>query len=146
VASEDGSTVTEAPDHQGFRFVRTIRYAGADFGKVDLLLRRNALDAAVAGTRYLLIALSVFVMVVVVLIGWLCANLITKPIGRLRRALEDAATGNLAFRISHHRSDEFGAAFDAFNHAAAALEPQLGVAPEPEPSLTETLVAPRRAA
>ena len=146
VASEDGSTVTAAADHKGFRFVRTIRYAGADFGKVDLLLSRASLDEAVAGSRDLLIGLSVFVMVVVMLIGWFCGNLITRPIGRLRRALEDAATGNLAFRISHHRSDEFGAAFDAFNHAAAALEPQLGVAAEPEPSLTATLVAPRRAA
>jgi len=82
----------------------------------------------------------------VLLIGWLSANLITRPIRRLRRALDDAAEGNLSFRISHNRRDEFGGVFDAFNHAAAALEPQLGVAAEPGPSLTATLVAPRRAA
>ncbi len=146
IASADGSTVTDAADHAGFRFVRPIKYAGANFGKVDLLLRRSTLDAAADSARYLLIALSIFVMAVVLLIGWLSASLITRPIRRLRRALDDAAAGNLSFRISHHRRDEFGQAFDAFNRVAAALEPQLGVAAEPEPSLTATLVAPRRAA
>jgi len=146
ISSADGSTVTDAAGDAGFRFVRPIRYAGANFGKVDLLLRRAALDAAADSARSLLIALSAFVMAVVLLIGWLSASLITKPIRRLRRALDDAAGGNLSFRISHHRRDEFGQAFDAFNRAAAALEPQIGVLAEPEPSLTATLVAPRRAA
>ena len=146
VASADGSTVTSAADRAGFRFVRPIRYAGADFGKVDLLLRRATLDAASDNARDLLVALSAFVMLVVVLIGWFSASLIIRPIGRLRRALDDAASGDLSFRISHDRSDEFGAAFDAFNRAAAALEPRLGVVPVPAPSLTATLVAPRRAA
>jgi serine/threonine-protein kinase len=146
IVSSDGSIVTDAAAHAGFRFVRPIRYAGADFGKVDLLLRRATLDAAADSARNLLLGLSAFVMAVVLLIGWLSANLITRPIRRLRRALDDAAGGNLSFRISHNRSDEFGGAFDAFNHAAAALEPQIGVAPTPEPSLTATLVAPRRAA
>jgi len=146
IASTDGSTVTDAADHVGFRFVRPIRYAGANFGKVDLLLRRATLDAAADSARYLLIALSAFVMAVVLLIGWLSASLITRPIRRLRRALDDAAAGNLSFRISHHRRDELGAAFDAFNRAAAALEPRLDTPAAPEPSLTATLVAPRRAA
>ncbi|WP_298692247.1 serine/threonine-protein kinase [uncultured Sphingomonas sp.] len=146
IISADGATVTAARDDAGFRFIRPIRYAGANFGKVDLLLRRATLDAAVASTLNLLIALSAFVMLVVLAIGWFSASLITRPIARLRRALDDAATGNLSFRISHDRRDEFGAAFDAFNAAAEALEPQIGVAAEPEISLTATLIAPRRAA
>jgi len=146
IASADGSTVTDAAGDAGFRFVRPIRYAGANFGKVDLLLRRATLDAAADSARNLLFALSAFVMAVVLLIGWLSASLITRPIRRLRRALEDAAEGNLSFRISHNRNDEFGGAFDAFNRAAAALEPQLGVITEPAPSQTATLIAPRRAA
>jgi eukaryotic-like serine/threonine-protein kinase len=146
IASADGSTVTDAAGDAGFRFVRPIRYAGADFGKVDLLLRRATLDAAADSARNLLIALSAFVMMVVLLIGWLSATLIARPIRRLRRALDDAAAGNLAFRISHDRRDEFGGAFDAFNHAAAALESKIGGTAEAEPSLTATLVAPRRAA
>ena len=60
----------------GFRFVSPIRYAGADFGKVDLVLRRSSLDAAIETSRNLLIALSAFVMLVVLLIGWLSADLI----------------------------------------------------------------------
>jgi serine/threonine-protein kinase len=127
--------------------VSPIRYAGAEFGKVDLVLRRSSLDAAVDTSRNLLIALSAFVMAVVLVIGWLSADLIERPLRRLQQALEDAAEGNFAFRISHRRRDEFGATFDAFNHAAAALEPRLAGAPAvEEPSLTSTIVAPRQAA
>jgi serine/threonine-protein kinase len=149
VATEDGSLVTETDaSGGGFRFVRPIRYAGANFGRVDLLLRRTSLVAAEQSSRMLLLALSGFVMLVVMLIGWLCANRIEAPIRRVRRALEDAATGDLSFRISHRRSDEFGALFDAFNNAAQALETDRphSVFRELGPLLTETLVAPRQAA
>jgi tRNA A-37 threonylcarbamoyl transferase component Bud32/HAMP domain-containing protein len=150
VPSEDGSVVTAAADGSGYRFVRTIRYAGADFGKVDLLLPRTAFDAAMSSVRMLLIALAIAVTGVVLLVGYLSAASITRPLRRLRKALDDAAEGNLAFRISHRRSDEFGAAFDAFNHAAAALEPML-VSPDPaeaERAATATRIADasRRAA
>jgi serine/threonine-protein kinase len=144
VSSTKEEVVTAAPG--GFRFVSPIRYAGADFGKVDLVLRRAPLDAAIGISRHLLIALSMFVMAVVLVIGWLSADQIERPLRRLRQALEDAAEGNVAFRISHRRRDEFGATFDAFNHAAAALEPRLAGAPTEEISLTNTIVAPRQAA
>ncbi len=148
IAAGDGSSVTamSATAGGGFRFVRPIRYAGADFGKVDVLLRRTTLDAAVVASRNLLLILSGFVMMVVLFIGWLSATQIERPLRRLCAALEDAAGGNLAFRISHRRRDEFGAAFDAFNQAAVALEPRLAGAPEGEPALTSTIVSPRRAA
>jgi serine/threonine-protein kinase len=147
VATASHDVVTDVSDRSGFRFVSPIRYAGAEFGKVDLVLRRSSLDAAVDTSRNLLIALSAFVMAVVLVIGWLSADLIERPLRRLQQALEDAAEGNFAFRISHRRRDEFGATFDAFNHAAAALEPRLAGAPAvEEPSLTSTIVAPRQAA
>jgi len=150
VSTASHDVVTNVADPNGltgFRFVSPIRYAGADFGKVDLVLRRSSLDAAIETSRNLLIALSAFVMLVVLLIGWLSADLIERPLRRLQQALEDAAEGNFSFRISHRRRDEFGATFDAFNHAAAALEPRLAAAPaEEEPSLTSTIVAPRQAA
>ncbi len=147
IASADGSTVTAPRDDAGFRFVRPIRYAGANFGKVDLLLRRATLDAAADSARNLLFALSAFVMA-----GGAADRLVERQPDHASDRAGCAArstmppTGNLSFRISHDRSDEFGAAFDAFNRAAAALEPQIGVAAEPEPSLTATLIAPRRAA
>jgi serine/threonine-protein kinase len=122
------TSVTAAPDSgrgAGIRFVRPIRYAGADFGKVDLVVTRTALDAAIANARTSLIMLSAVVMLVVLLIGYLSGAMVARPLGRLRRALDEASNSGFALRISHRRRDEFGAAFDAFNRAAASVEPQL---------------------
>jgi serine/threonine-protein kinase len=150
ITSDHDAAVTAATDAsggEGFRFVRPIRYAGADFGKVDLLLRRTAVDGAVDLTRGLLIGLSLFIMAVVAVIGWLSGTFISRPLRRLRRALDDVAAGDLAFRLSHHRSDEFGAAFDAFNRAAGALEAgTTQSAAVQAPSMVATLVAHRQAA
>jgi serine/threonine-protein kinase len=141
------TAATEQTGGRGFRFVRTVRYAGADFGKVDLLLGRTALDSAVDSTRALLISLSLFIMAVVVVIGWLSGTYIARPLRRLRRALDDVAAGDLAFRISHNRGDELGAAFDAFNQAASAIEARLADVPAgTSPSMAATLVSHRQAA
>ena len=124
----DGTVVTAAANAghgAGIRFVRPIRYAGANFGTVDLVVRRTALDDAIGNARTSLLMLSAVVMLVVLLIGYLSGAMVARPLGRLRRALDEAGKSGFALRISHRRRDEFGAAFDAFNRAAASVEPQL---------------------
>ncbi len=143
--------VTTAPDAgegAGLRFVRPIRYAGARFGTVDLVLRRTALDDALANSRALLTALAIGVMLAVMLVGYLSGAFVAKPLRRLREALDDAPAAGFAVRISHGRRDEFGAAFDSFNRAAAAIEPQLqGVPADDEAAVLATrIAAPRLAA
>jgi serine/threonine-protein kinase len=121
-------SVSEAPDRgagAGLRFVRPIHYAGADFGSVEIVMRRTALDAAIADTRDMLLLLSLAVIAVVAAIGYLSGAMVTRPLARLTKALEQAADCGFALRISHRRRDEFGAAFEAFNGTAAAIEPQL---------------------
>jgi serine/threonine-protein kinase len=123
-----GNGVTAAADRgagAGIRFVQPIRYAGASFGTVDLVVRRTALDAAMASVRASLLSLAGVVMMVVLLVGYLSGALVARPLARLRVALEEAPKVGFALRISHHRRDEFGAAFNAFNAAAAAVEPHL---------------------
>ncbi|MDX3909614.1 MAG: protein kinase [Sphingobium sp.] len=110
----------------GIRLVRTVQYAGADFGKVDITLDRSDLDAAMARTRILLIALSCFVIAVVAGIGFLSARQLSMPIRRLRNAMEDVAQGNLHFRLSHRRNDEMGRLFDTFNTMAGELDARTG--------------------
>ncbi len=138
--------VTAAMDRgkgAGLRFVRPIRYAGATFGTVDLVLRRAALDAAIANARMLLIALSLLVMSVVLVIGYLSGAMVARPLARLRKALDEAAKSDFALRISHRRRDEFGAAFDAFNRAAAAVEPHLaGTSAQADTAMRATRVVP----
>jgi hypothetical protein len=66
----------------------------------------------------------------------------------LRKALDVAAEAGFALRISHNRGDEFGAAFDAFNRAAAVVEPRLaaGGADDGEAAVRATVVSSSRMA
>jgi serine/threonine-protein kinase len=145
----DGAQVAAAADRgrgAGIRFLQPIRYAGAEFGRVDLVVKRTALDAALDSARSSLMLLSAVVMLVVLLIGYLSGAMVARPLGRLRHALDEAGKTGFALRISHRRRDEFGAAFDAFNRAAAAIEPQLAGTDEGEAAVLATRVAPSRLA
>ncbi|WP_260597116.1 serine/threonine-protein kinase [Sphingomonas endolithica] len=144
------STVSAAADAgkgAGIRFVHPILYAGARFGTVDLVTRRTALDAAIDGARASLMLLSLVVMLAVLLVGYLSGAMVARPLARLRKALDEAAGSAFALRISHRRGDEFGAAFDAFNRAAAAIEPRLAGDDVGEQAVLATRITPvKRAA
>ncbi|MES2095671.1 MAG: protein kinase [Pseudomonadota bacterium] len=145
------TTVTAAADRgrgAGIRFIHPIRYAGADFGSVDLVVKRSGLDAALGTAQTSLLILSGVVMLAVLIVGYLSGAMVARPLGRLRKALDDAANANFALRISHRRRDEFGASFDAFNRAAASVEPRLsGLDNEAlEAAICATRVAPSRRA
>ncbi|MDB5714710.1 MAG: hypothetical protein JWO15_2107, partial [Sphingomonadales bacterium] len=105
-------------DSGGFRFTRMVRYAGHDFGRVDMMLGRDALDHAMHTAELLLLALSVFVVLVVGAASYVTAYQLSLPIRRLTKALADAADGNTAFRLSHKRRDEIGKLYDTFNDVA----------------------------
>lgn len=125
----------------GMRIVRPIQYAGASYGKVDVVVSTDALSAATNNTRFLLTMLSFVVMMTVIIVGYLSGAAVTRPLSRLRSALDEAATSRFALRISHRRGDEFGDAFDAFNRAAAAAEAGLVNAPlDTEASMLATRI------
>lgn len=123
---------TQAPE--GFRFTQPVRYGGADFGRVDMVFNRGALDDAMRNARLWLIALSLFVVAVVAVMGYLSARRLSRPLRRLRQALDDALAGNFAFRLSHHHNDELGALFDAFNRLASEMEARAGSLNAPDPN------------
>jgi eukaryotic-like serine/threonine-protein kinase len=145
IAGQPNSAVSYRSDklQDGMRFVRPIRYAGGNYGKVDIVLRTDALAAAKANTRLLLAALSLTVLLTVAAVGYFSGAAVTRPLARLRSALDEAASARFALRISHRRGDEFGAAFDAFNKAAATAEAQLAEQPD---NLEASMVATRIAA
>ncbi|MFW2850407.1 protein kinase domain-containing protein [Sphingomonas sp. TX0543] len=147
----DGTQVASAADRgrgAGIRFLQPIRYAGADFGRVDLVVKRASLDAALSSTLTSLVILSAVVMLVVLLIGYLSGAMVARPLARLRKALDAAPEAGFAMRISHHRSDELGAAFDSFNRAAAAVEPLLanGQTDDKDAQVRATVISSRLAA
>ena len=83
---------------------------------------RDALDAAINTTRWLLLALSGFLVAMVVGAAYLAARQLTQPLRRLRAALDDLAEGSCAFRVSHKRRDEYGAVFESLNRLAAVID------------------------
>jgi len=105
-----------------FRFVRTIRYAGQPFGRIEVVVDKAELDAAAASSRNLLIGLGIALLLVVLAISYAIGQSVARPLGRLRTALNDAASGKGDFRISHNRRDDFGRLFDAFNNLAESAE------------------------
>ncbi|MDP3854189.1 protein kinase [Phenylobacterium sp.] len=109
----------------GFRFVRPILYAGRSFGTVDVAVSTADLEAAASLSHWLLAALSAVTLGVVVAVSYAAARQVAGPIRRLRAALADAVRGDLDFRISHNRKDEFGELFDGFNRFAASVQDRL---------------------
>jgi serine/threonine protein kinase/HAMP domain-containing protein len=122
-----------------FRFVRTIRYAGQPFGRIEVVVDKAELNAATASSRDLLIGLGFALLLVVLAISYAIGQSVARPVNRLRAALNDAASGKGDFRISHRRKDEFGRLFDAFNNLAESVEAR-PTQPEAADSLEATRI------
>jgi methyl-accepting chemotaxis protein len=138
IFSEGDTTATNvvmADGHAGFRFVHPILYAGRRFGTIEVSMSKAGLDAAAATTRLLLLGLGALVLLVTACTGFIIARLIKSPLRRLKYALQDTAMGNLDFRISHHRKDEFGELFDSFNLSVAAMQERLEASDQPSAGL-----------
>jgi eukaryotic-like serine/threonine-protein kinase len=118
-----------------FRFVHPILYAGRHFGLIEVSISKAELEAASATSRDLLIGLGIVVLLVVAGVSFAMARLLARPVRRLRQALADAAMGDLDFRISHSRKDEFGELFNGFNLFMTAMQERLDAAERPVGSL-----------
>ena len=114
-----------AAGEAGFRFVRPITYAGRTFGRVDVVVSKKELEAAGQVTRLLLFGLCIVTLGAVMLVSYVLARLLAAPIRRLTKAMADATGGDLDFRISHNRKDEFGELFDAFNGLTSVMQERL---------------------
>lgn len=119
------TTVRASSGERSFRFARPIEYAGRQVGLVDVSLRRTELESAVFLTTGLLLALVIVMLAVVAALTIGAAQLVLRPVRRLKAAFDDAADGNLDFRISHRQRDEFGDLFNAFNAFVGAVQKRL---------------------
>jgi len=70
----------------------------------------------------LLYGAGLSILALILLVSFIIAQRLQRPVRTLRNALDDAATGNLDFRISHQRRDEFGELFDRFNRLMESLK------------------------
>jgi serine/threonine protein kinase/HAMP domain-containing protein len=115
----------------GFRFVHPILYAGRHFGLIEVSISKAELEAAASTSRNLLIGLGLFILLAVAGVSFTMAKLLVRPVRRLKLAIRDGAMGDLDFRISHRRKDEFGELFDGFNLFATAMQERLEAAERP---------------
>ena len=115
----------------GFRFVHPIMYAGRRFGLIEVSIGKAELQAAAATSRDWMLALGAVVLLVVASLSFVMAKLLAQPMRRLRAAMRDAAMGDLDFRISHRRRDEFGELFESFNLLATSMGERLEAAERP---------------
>ena len=148
VHQEGGVTVSNlrlADGRPGFRFVQPILYAGHRFGTIEVSISKAELQTAAETSRTLLIALAALVLGVVTVLSYTVAKLLARPIRRINEALRDAAMGDLDFRISHRRKDEFGEVFDTYNLFATAMQERLAAAERPS-GRPQSLEATRMAA
>jgi serine/threonine protein kinase/HAMP domain-containing protein len=121
-------SVTNSATRDGarsFRFTTPIEYAGRQVGLVDVSINRTELDAAAHLTRAMMVGLVLLALVLVGAMTFLTAQFVLRPLRRLRQALNDAAGGNLDFRLSVNRRDEFGDVFEAFNGFAGVMQARL---------------------
>lgn len=121
-------TSVEAASGDGFRFVQPITYAGRSFGLIDVSVAKADLTVAANLSEKLMAGLGLLILLVVIAVSYAMAGLLARPVRRLKAALRDAAMGDLDFRISHRRKDEFGELFDGFNLFTAAMQERLDAA------------------
>lgn len=125
------TSTREVSGEEAFHFTRPILYAGKEVGQIEVGVRKNELLEAAGFTRLLLVVLGAIMMAVVIGLSFMAGRLVLAPVRRLNTALKDAANGNLDFRISHGRRDEFGDLFDNFNKLAANLQHETTPPPQP---------------
>ncbi|MGD9965394.1 MAG: protein kinase [Hyphomonadaceae bacterium] len=119
------TTVRNLRGENTLRFSKSIEYAGARVGAIDVSVRRTELDSAAGLTLALLLGLGAMMLAVAVMLAIGASQLVLRRLRRLQSAFEDAAAGDLDFRISHQRRDEFGQVFEAFNGFVASVQRRL---------------------
>jgi serine/threonine-protein kinase len=138
------TTVRSSEGERSFRFARPIEYAGHRVGLVDVSLRRTELESAATLTLVLLLGLVAAMLALVAALTIGASQLVLRPVRRLKAAFDDAADGNLDFRISHRQRDEFGDLFNAFNAFVGAVQKRLegaGLVPQASAALDATSIS-----
>lgn len=125
---------------------RTINYAGQDFGTVELVMSGSAFQAAAREAGTLILIIGFALIAIIIALSHAVAAALTRPLRRLRTALDEMGEGRTAFRISHRRRDEVGALFDACNRLADALDATPAVRDSTPVSLEATHIASSPAA
>lgn len=95
---------------------------GADLGIMGVSLARSYLVTTSQFTRLQILLLILAAVVLVILVGFYLANLITSPLQRLLRATSEVALGNLEVKVDSKGDDEVAVLAHSFNSMIAELQ------------------------
>ena len=71
---------------------------------------------------YIFAGLCILLLVIVIILSWYLARIITRPVDALREGTTVIGKGDLDFRLDIHSGDEFEALADSFNQMALDLK------------------------
>lgn len=86
-----------------------------------MLVRQEEIREEVIELDYLLLIAFVSILGASVLMGYLVALFLTKPLGELVKGTSRIASGEFGYQLPESRTDEFGELFESFNEMARKL-------------------------
>jgi serine/threonine-protein kinase len=108
-----------------FEFDAPIMFQDKEIGKVLLGLSQSSLQKVAKHTMLMMIVLMINTIAAVIVVAYVLAKRLSEPINILKRSMNEIREGDLSYRISHERNDEFGHLFVAFDRMAEELEKRL---------------------
>ena len=105
-----------------FLFETPILFQKTEIGHIFLGIDQKGVTRVLNATVSLMAALGLLAVFAIGSLSFLFAQFIAKPLRALQRALQDFAAGDMDYRISETRNDEFGALFDIFNNTADVVQ------------------------
>ena len=95
---------------------------GADIGVMGVALTQAFLVQTSRGTQVQIFVIATVAILLVVAVGLLLANLITRPLMRLVAASSEVAQGNLEVKVDAAGDDEVAVLAQSFNYMVAGLQ------------------------
>ena len=105
-----------------FLFDTPILFQRTEIGHIFLGIDQKGVTRVLSAMVSLMAALGLLAIFAVGSLSFLFAQFIARPLRALQRALQDFAAGDMDYRISETRNDEFGALFDIFNTTADIVQ------------------------
>ena len=116
------SAMALADGRKVFLFDTPILFQKTEIGHIFLGIDQSGVTRVLSAMVSLMAALGLLAVFAIGSLSFLFAQFISRPLRALQRALQDFAAGDMDYRISETRNDEFGALFDIFNSTADVVQ------------------------
>lgn len=111
----------EMVDDQVFDTTAPINESGINYGRIELGINTNSIQAALQESRQLSLTIVVVEMSLVALFSFLLGTYLTRQLKVLRRSAKQISEGDYSVRIRISSNDEIAEVSDAFNRMSDAL-------------------------